>query len=271
MKKLALALVCLFSIAFFASCTQEGQPTIQVYNHEGYVQDGQTVNTGEQIDFGFVVASSPITNSKLVSLVVKIDDDEWANIDLTGETEYTYTDYVEYAPDRDEILGTSVITAVVTDAAGKTATATITLTINQPDVPILSMPIEWTRKGNNLINGTAEEMRLFGLEWPGNWKAAMVTIKPINSDVIMYLCDGNDFDDIETVSDKNAYFTRLATEGATPITEYRNITTNNSADYNDMLAIINGDSKHLILIKHADVEYLGSTIGTQIVIKGEAK
>ena len=271
MKKLALALVCFASLAFFASCVKEGQPTIQVLDKEGFVKDGVTVDVDEEINFGFVVASSAVTNSQLANLLVKVDDTEWANIDLTGLTEYTYEDVVTYESDRDEILGTSVITAVVTDAAGQTATATITLTINQPDVPILSMPIEWTRKGNNLINGTAEEMRLFGLEWPGNWKAAMVTIKPINSDVIMYLCDGNDFDDIETVSDKNAYFTRLATEGATPITEYRNITTNNSADYNDMLAIINGDSKHLILIKHADVEYLGSTIGTQIVIKGEAR
>ena len=270
MKKLAFALVCLFSIAFFASCTQEGQPTIQVYNQEGYVQDGATVNVNEEVNFGFVVASSAVTNSELASLVVKVDDTEWANIDLTGYTEYTYTDYVSYEPERDEILGTSVITAIVTDAAGQTATATITLTVNQPDMPLEPQRITWTRKGNNLMDDTEANMASFGLEWPGNWKAVMVTIRPKNNNVILYLCNGADFDDIETMSDKNAYFTRLS-ETATPIDEYREITTNNTASYNDMLAVVNGENLHLIRINRAEVEYLGSSIGTQIIITGEAK
>ena len=142
MKKLALALVCLFSVAFFASCTQEGQPTIQVYNEEGYVQDGDNVNANEEISFGFVVASSAVTNSELATLVVKVDDTEWANLDLTGYTEYTYTDVVTYET-REEILGSSVITAVVTDAAGQTATATITLTVIENDQPLLSNTFNW--------------------------------------------------------------------------------------------------------------------------------
>ena len=269
MKKLALALVCLFSIAFFASCTQEGQPTIQVYNHEGYVQDGQTVNTGEQIDFGFVVASSPITNSKLVSLVVKIDDDEWANIDLTGETEYTYTDYVEYAPDRDEILGTSVITAVVTDAAGKTATATITLTINQPDAPLLAQTFSWYRKGNSIPS--AEEMANYGLKFGDNYKAEVfATILPLDSNVELYLCDGADFATITTMSEKNAYFTSLAAEETgTKIEKYRNVTCNNSADYNDMLAVVYGENLYLIHITRGEIET--GSYGTQVTIKGELK
>ena len=278
MKKLALALVCLFSVAFFASCDPEEilnqDPTIQVYEEDGYVQDGETVNTGEEISFGFVVASNPNSNKELASLLVKVDDVVWTEdgeaIDLTGMTEYTFTDVVTYEANRDQILGTSVITAIVTDAAGETATATITLTINQPDQPLFGTPIEWTRKGNNLLNGTAEDMASYGLEWPGNWKAPMVIIRPTNSNVMLYLCDGNDFDDIKTVSDKNAYFTNLA-ETATPIEKYNNITTNNSADYNDMLAVVNGENLHLIRISHAEVEYLGSSIGTQIIITGDVK
>jgi hypothetical protein len=268
MKKLALALVCLFSIAFFASCTQEGQPTIQVYNHEGYVQDGATVNTGEQIDFGFVVASSPITNSKLVSLVVKIDDDEWANIDLTGETEYTYTDYVEYAPERDEILGTSVITAVVTDAAGQTATATITLTINQPDAPILAQTFSWYRRGNSIPS--ADEMANYGLKFGNNYKEVFATILPLNENVQLYLCDGADFATITTMSEKNAYFTSLAAEETgSKIESYRNVTCNNSADYNDMLAVVYGENLYLIHITRGEIET--GSYGTQVTIKGELK
>ena len=276
MKKLALALVCFASLAFFASCNKEGQPTIQVLQDQEtrYAQDGDVVDVDTEIDFGFVVASSTVTNKELATLVVDIDGTEWANIDLSGKTEYTYTDYVTYEGDRDEIIGTSVITATVTDVAGQTATAKITLTVNQPDVPILSMPIEWKREGSNVVAADAEEMKFFGLEWSGSYKEVFATIQPINDDVILYLCDGDDFDDIETMSDKNAYFTNLA-ETATPIEKYRNITTNNSADYNDMLAIVNGDSKHLILISHATITPItnsnGQYVRTDITITGEAK
>ena len=230
--------------------------------------DGQTVDLDEEINFGFVVASSPVTNKELATLVVKIDDTEWANVDLSGKTEYTYTDKVLYGEERDEIVGTSVITAVVTDAAGQTATATITLTLNKPDMPILGMPIEWTRRGANVLD--EEEMALFGLQWTGSYKDVMATIKPLNDDVILYVLEGkgDDFEGIETMSDKNAYFANLAeTEEADPY--YRNITTNHDADYNDILAIVNGDSKHLILISHADIDT--GNYGTQITITGEAK
>ena len=47
MKKLALALVCLVSVAFFASCDPEitnPEPTIAVITGENYVYDGQTID-----------------------------------------------------------------------------------------------------------------------------------------------------------------------------------------------------------------------------------
>ena len=269
MKKLALALVCFASLAFFASCAKEGQPTIQVLNEEGYVVDGQTVDLDEEVNFGFVVASSAVTNKELATLVVKVDDTEWANIDLSGKTEFTYTDKVVYGEEKDEIVGTSVITAVVTDAAGQTATATITLTLNKPDMPLLGMPIEWRREGSNVVAEDAEEMAFFGLQWTGSYKEVFATIQPIDANVILYLCDGDDFEGIQTVSDKNAYFTNLAETG-TPIEKYRKITTNNSADYNDMLAVVNGENIHLIHITHATINYIPG-VRTDITITGEVK
>ena len=269
MKKLALALMCVASLAFFASCTKEGQPTIQVLQDEeiGYVQDGATVNLNEEINFGFVVASSAVTNKELATLVVKVDTTEWANIDLSGKTEYTYTDKVEYGFEKDEIVGTSVITAVVTDVAGQTATATITLTLNKPDQPLLSKTIEWVRRGANVLN--AEEMEGYGLQWTGTYKDPFATIKPIDN-ATLYVCDGDDFEGIITMADKNAYFTNLA-ETATPVDSYRKIDANPAeADYNDMLAVITGENLYVILIKHASVQSI-TGVGTQITITGEAK
>lgn len=269
MKKLALALVCFASLAFFASCNKEGQPTIQVYNTEdGYVMATDTVDVNTDINFGFVMASSAVTNKELASLVVKVDDNVWAEKDLTGMTQYTYTDKVNYQYERDEIVGTSVITATVTDAAGQVATATITLTLNNPDQPLIGKTVEWIRKGANLVGITEAEMREIGLQWTGSYKDIMATIEPLDG-AQLYVCSGDDYEGIATMSDKNAYFTNLAETG-TAVESYRNISTNASDDYNDMLAVVYGEKLTLVRINHAQIDNLGS-VGTQITITGEMK
>lgn len=275
MKKLALALVCLVSIAFFASCDpKEGQPTIQVLNETGYVQNNATVNLGEEVNFGFVMASSAVTNKELSTLVVSIDDDpEFTDtIDLTGKFDYKYVGSISYGTAKDEIIGTSVIKAIVTDAAGETATATITLTINQPDQPLEVSNITWKREGSAVPS--AEEMATYGLKWGNNYKEVFTTLLPLNDDVQMYVCDGDDFADIETMSDKNAYFTSLA-ETAQPVENYRKITCNASDDYNDMLAIVNGDNLYLIHITHATITPVYNSnnvyLRTDITIDGKVK
>ena len=272
MKKLALALVCLVSVAFFASCTdpvENPQPSIQILNEAGYIQDSAIVDVDTDVLFGFVVASNPQTQKELASLVVKVGDIEWANKDLTGMTEYTYRDTVNYGLQKDMIIGVDVITAVVTDVAGQTATATIHLSINQPAQPLIGSSIEWIRRGSNVEETTAAEMATYGLQWTGSYKAAMVTIEPLNDDVIMYLCNGDDYATITNTTEKVNYFSALA-ESNEPIAKYREITTNNSADYNDMLAVIYGDNQYLIHITHATIDYIPS-VRTDITITGEAK
>lgn len=269
MKKLALALVCIASLAFFASCNKEGQPTIQVYNAEdGYVMATDTVDVNTEVNFGFVVASSPVTNKELSTLVVKVDDyDELTDtVNLAGMTSYTYKGTLSYNF-KDEIAGTSVITAIVTDAAGQTATASINLTIIQPDQPLISKTVEWIRKGANLVGITEAEMREIGLQWTGSYKDIMATIKPLDG-AQLYVCSGDDYEVIATMSDKNAYFTSLAETG-TAVESYRNISTNASDDYNDMLAVVYGEKLTLVRINRAEIET--GNYGTQITIKGEMK
>ena len=268
MKKLAFALVCVASLAFFASCVKEGQPTIQVLNQEGYVQNGATVEMNEQVDFGFVVASSAITNKELTSLVVDIDGVEWANVDLTGKTEYTYTDYVTYEPDR-EIIGTSVITAIVTDAAGQTATATITLNLNE-EQPILSSTFQWVRRGATLES--AEEMAAVGLTWPGNYpREDFVRITPLTGCSMYIIEDGDEFDEITTLSEKEAFFADLRENGTTS-DRYNEISAW-AADktYNTMLAVIDAaGEKHLVHITRSTVGSAGAA-GGLFTIYGELK
>ena len=111
-------------------------------------------------------------------------------------------------------------------------------------------------------------MASYGLKWTGNYKEVFATIEPLNDDVVLYLCDGDDFYDIDFLTDKYAYFTNLV-ETATLIEKYRNISSQNSADYNDMLAIIYGEELTLIHINRAEIEI--NTFGTQVTISGEVK
>lgn len=271
MKKLALALMCLVSIAFFASCNPEGQPSIHAYIEEGYVQDGEVVYMDQEIDFGFVVASSPVSNSTLSSLVVKVDDEEWDNIDLTGKTEYTYTSAIEFSYNR-EIIGDCVITALVTDAMGQIATSTITLHIDGEtpidDEPLIARTFDWCRKGLTLES--EEEMAAVGLTWPGNYRDNVyVTIKPLAGCSMYIIEDGDKFDAIKTEGEKEAFFNEL-TETATPDTQYKEIRADQGGTYNTMLAVIDDEGEtHLVHFNRATAELV--TAGALIHLFGELK
>ena len=264
MKKLALALVCLIIVAFFASCTPQGQPSISVLNEEGYVQNEDVVNLGEEVNFGFTMHSAIETNSPLAKLIIKVDDNAPDTVVLTG-TSFTYRGTLVYGLEKDEIIGSSTITATVYDAAGQFASTSITLNLNQPAQPLVCNRIEWVRRGANVIS--EEEMANYGLQWTGSYNSPFATLKPVDG-ATLYVCDGNLFEAINTVTDKSSLFL-LLNEGSEPVESYRNIDTNQSGDYNDMLAVENGDKCFVILIKHAQIET--GSFGTQITISGEAK
>jgi len=266
MKKLALALMCLVSIAFFASCDPEGQPSISAYIEEGYVQDGDVVNVADEVYFGFVVASSPITNNKLATLVVKIDDQEWETVEFDGETEYTYKDSFSF--EAKEIIGETTITAVVTDVAGQTATASITLSVEENDEPLIASTFDWSRKGLTLES--EEEMAAVGLTWPGNYRDdVFVTIKPLAGCSMYIIEDGDEFDAIKTEGDRDSFFAEL-TETATPDTQYKEISAYHNGTYNTMLAVVDADGEyHLVRFNRATTEMV--TAGALIHLFGELK
>ena len=285
MKKLALALVCMFSVAFFASCEktiEHPEPSIAILAGDNFITgtvDQPTVidandESALNLKYGFHVESNAETKKELASLKLtwELTDDEGIEtfdtiFDLTGMTTYDFEDYL-FEQRATVTLMDGTITAVVTDADNQTSTATIAFTIVYDEEPLPVELIEWVRKGANLLGNTEEEMAALGLKWSGSYKEVFATIEPLNDDVFLYLCDGDDFEDIEYMSDKYAYFSNLA-ETATPIEKYRNITTNNSSDYNDMLAVIYGEDLILIRINRAEIET--GTYGTQITIKGAVK
>jgi len=274
MKKLALALVCLVSVAFFASCDPEitnPEPSIAVMTGENYIYDGQTIDLGAAYQMGFRAASNSQTLKELASfnLVTKIydmNDQEYYSEDTTiviSGTEYVYEETIGF---RRDIISKVTFTATVADVDGKVKSAVINLLVNQPAQPLEVTGITWVRRGSNSLN--AEEMAANGLYWDSR-DPYHVNIKPLtNCTLYVDLNNVEAYNAVTTDVEKAAYFAGL--EASTPVTEYRNISTSASGEYNDILAVIDAQgAMHLILFEKADVET--GTFGTQTTIYGKVK
>ena len=280
MKKLALALVCLVSVAFFASCdptniVQNPEPKIEVLNPDNtYLTDGDVVDCYVDYNYGFRASSNPETQKDLAKFVVTYTTDaESAEIRticdsvISGKT-FEYVDVAFFEPTKD-IIGVITITATVTDVAGESNSTSIKVAVDYT-ANLEVTDLSWVRKGANLQGNTETEMAAMGLKWTGSHKEIFATIEPLNDNCKMWaLIDNDEFGTIETEAQKSAFFANLQENGLSSAT-YRHITTNNSADYNDVLAVIdeNGD-KHLIHISHAAIET--GSYGTQITITAQAK
>ena len=284
MKKLALALVCLVSVAFFASCQktiEHPEPLITVSAGENYIAgtvDQPTIIDAEDenainLMYGFHVESNAETKKELKSLKITWDyGDEYdiveETIDLTGNTSYDYSDYL-FDQDRGIVtLYEGTIKAVVTDVDDLTNDATIAFKVQYEEEALDIYELEWVRSGSQVDATTEAQMAALGLKWTGTYKEDFATIEPLNDNVILYVCNGDDFDDIVYWSDVNAYFSHLA-ETTIPAQKYRNISAWASHDYNDLLAVVNGDEFNLIRINHAEVQ--SQTSGTKITISCELK
>ncbi len=263
MKKLALALVCLISVAFFASCTPEGQPTISVLPGEEYVHDGDMINVNQEFNIGFVMSSSIETSSELASLTVVIDDETFEVVDLEG-TEYTYerTVALNYEETRDDMTNL-VITATVTDVLGQSASVTMTLVIDETQAQeLVAESFEWNRHGGDAATGNLADL---GLAWNSNAKEVFAVITAVEG-AELYEIPAEKWAEVTTNAEKAALFGEGGV--ATPVRNYTGVSAFASNTYNDVIATLYNGEYHLIHI----TEGIVSTFkGTDVTIKGEFK
>ena len=285
MKKLALALVCLVSVAFFASCDPttpaNPEPAIQVLTGENYVYDGQTVDLGTEYLYGFKVSSNAETQKNLTTLRVIVTDSvtlvaKDITVDLTTLADpknYEFIDTLVFPITRD-FVGNATINATVTDEAGEINTASISLALNQPALPLIGSPLTWSRKGGNLQGNTKEEMAKVGLQWDKR-DAFHANIRPASNDCKLYVVENSAeaFDAVTNTVEKAQFFHKLIeVDNAVAVDEYRRISVAlpGDTDYNDILAVIDAEgNQHLVFFEKANIQT--GSYGVWTTITGKIK
>lgn len=276
MKKLALALVCLVSVAFFASCEktiENPEPSISVITEEGYVQNGDVVDLNQVFVYGFQMASNTETNKELKQLsvattLIDLEGNEQTSeeiVALTGLTEYRFIDSIFFEMERD-VIGSVKFTATVTDVDDKTNTATMTLSINQPAQPLIGTTFTWYRLGNT-ITGLDE----YGLAWKGNYpKDTYAKLVPQDG-VKLFIFKAEDWENVKTDIDKAAFFL-TAIETQETAEEYFEVNvTQANMTYDDVIGTVMADGTcHLIHVTKSHAETVTGQ-GTAVTITGEAK
>ena len=275
MKKLALALVCFASVAFFASCQQEitnPEPTVSVITDEGFVKNGDVIDVEQTIVYGFQMASNSQTKKELKQLSVatyfinlegveELQEEEI--VSLAGKTEYRYVDTVYYEVTTRDVMGSIKTVATVTDVDGKINTATLTLSLNEPAHPLMARTFTWNRHGGDDGTGLAE----FGLKWERNLsKAIYAIIEPVEG-ATLYRFDPTVWDATTTDVEKAALFSEATPADPQQWKEF-NVAGATTQNFDVVLGTVYNGEYHLM---HITKGTYYSFKGTDATIEGEAK
>lgn len=252
MKKLALALVCLFSVAFFASCDPEDienpEPTIAILAEEGYLVDGSVIDMNVEYPYGFVAASNPLTMKNLTRLVVVCGETTLCDTAISG-TEFTYRGSIYFTNEDSRDLYDAEIIATVYDEAGKTNSASLKLQIDE-ESELEASPFQWIRANGADGTGLAD----FGLQWTKNVSSRFAAvIEPIPGErVTMYSVPAEKWDEVTTESQLEALFSDGGV--AEVIQDYRGISVDATQEYDVVLATLYNGVYYLLHITKCTVE-----------------
>lgn len=264
MKKLALALLCLVSVAFFASCdptVEHPEPSLAFMTGDGYYYDGQVIEQGVDYHLGLRAASNPETLKPLQKLVISYTSGEYTDLicDSTiSGTEFVYDEVFNFVLSKD-IVGHIDIVATVTDEANESKSVTIKLDVNE-EKPLEAKAFEWRR--DNGANGKGLEE--FGLKWNTNVNSKSVAvIEPIDNNATLIVFDPKVWAEVTTESQKAALFS----EHNIGIAQYKEISTTATQNYDKVIGTIYNGKTHLIHITKCEVYERG----WHFVITGQAK
>lgn len=178
---------------------------------------------------------------------------------VSGGDRHTYVDTIAF-PSAGLNLGSTNYTFTVSDGTNsKSVSYNVTVVTPEAETTPLSEAesFEWKRVGGNDGQG----LSAFGLKWTDNLGGkAIVAI----DGSVMYNLPSASWTSLETQEDLAA-----AMSAATSIQKYEGVSTDASANYDDVLAVSYNDTNYLIHVTSSDVST--GAEGTTIKIYGEYK
>lgn len=263
MKKLALALVYIVSVAFFASCDPtitNPEPTIAILSDEGCLVGGEVIDMNVVYPYGFIATSNPQTMKELSKLVIVCGSTTLCDTAISG-TVFNYKGEFYFSDeDSREIIGSAEIVATVTDVAGNTATATIKVDINK-EIALVPRDFTWNRHGAALATG----LDVFGLEWDSNTKDIFANIKPMNG-ATLYEFEPSIWETINNEVEKAALFNNEQLVGIEKFQKVSCYYEHN--DYDFVIGTTYNGQSHLI---HITANEIHTFKGTDVTIYGQYK
>ena len=262
MKKLALALVCLVSVAFFASCQKEaGIPSINFVAGEGYISTDATVEANTPFMFGIQAKSNPTTLEPLTKCFIQIISNDERLYDTLVENinqnQYNFDGQIALPE------GVYSIIATVHNDKDMTNECRMTITSVVTDTPLVGSTFTWNRHGGEQATGLEQ----FGLKWTSNGKEDFAKITPLEG-VSLYEFDPEVWETVTTTNGKAILFS-LAMESGNEITLFNKVSAWTTHDYNYVIGTVMPDGTcHLI---HITKGVVSTFKGTDITITGEAK
>ena len=267
MKKFALALLCIVSVAFFASCSKDedkaGNPTINFVQDEGYISSGDTIEALTPYMFGIQAKSNETTKELLTKCFIQVLRGEErvydTLVDNINQNQYNFDGQIALPE------GDYTIIATVHNDKDMTAECRMTITSVVTDTPLEVKDFTWNRHGGDDATGLAE----YGLEWTSNLKDVFAQIKPMDG-YTLYELNSEDWTNTQTINEKTLLLTNVATEGQSiPVfNKISAFTPASNLDY--VLATINFTTydAHILHITSSEVTTFK---GTDVKIFGQAK
>ena len=264
MKKLVLALVCLVSVAFFASCEKEaGIPTINFTSGEGYISTDATIEAMTPFMFGIQAKANPTTLEPLTKCTLQVFTNEETKV---VDTMFVIDNQPQFNFDAQITLPEGVYSFVATVYNDKDMTNECRMTITSVtfDTPIEASDFEWFRWGNHEQHGLEE----FGLYWDRNRNAIIL---PTDGTTLFTGFTKEQWDAVNTQNEKAAFILEALENPQYAATEYTGISTNGSGPVGDVILTLTADgNSHLIYIDRIQFGEFG-TYGYPMTVTGQAK
>jgi len=266
MKKFKFIFVLVASLGLaFTSCNKDDDttpvdesPVINFKGGDGYISSDATVKVGEEFTIGITANENSNTGKNLRNVGFTVTSNN--QIVLEGDSAFNETSYnVDYTFTLAS-AGEAVIKFEVTDKSDMTSSVSLTITAEPATTPLgQATDFTWTRVGGNAATGLGD----FGLKWENNLKVVHAVIQKEEATKLVQL-SADAWTNITTMEDL-----MVAVDAADDMADYRGVSVEANADYNDVLGVIYNNEYYMIHITSADVSVDNN--GTTVNIYGQSK